>query len=201
MKIGIDFDDVLAPSIIGFRKYFNNKHNKVHEKIYWDELDTLGLSFEEFIKEWNEFCVTDYHNNMIPISDSIDVLKRLSKEHELYLISARSTKLEKTTRKLIDNYFPNIFKEIHLINKKEEINNKKSEVCLEQKIDIMIDDSLSNLIDCEKVGTKGIWFTQYLTARRNEFINPKIIIARSWLDVERQIEKEKKEKSNITLQD
>jgi uncharacterized HAD superfamily protein len=196
MRIGIDFDDVLAPSIIWFRKYLNEKHNKNIEKLYFDEVNKLEMTTDEYYRAWNDFCNTDKHHDMPPLTDSIAVLEKISKKHELYLISARSTNLEDPTSKWISKHFPRLFKELHLINRSRgHTPNKKSDICNKNKIDILIDDSLSNLLDCKNVGTQGIWFTQYLTSKKNEYKDKNIIIARSWLDVERQIEKiEKKGK-------
>ncbi len=195
MRIGIDFDDVLAPSIIWFRKYLNEKHNKNLDKLYNDEIDQLGMSKDEFFGAWDDFCNTEKHNNMIPLTDSINVLERLSKKHELYLISARSAHLMNPTMMWINKYFPNFFKDIHLVNRSHKDEPvKKSIICTKHGIDLMIDDSLTNLMDCREVGTGGIWFTQYLTVKKNEYKDKNIIIARSWLDVERQIEKLEKGK-------
>jgi len=190
MKIGIDFDDVLAPSIINFRMHLNEKHNKNIDKLYSDEIAQLGMTKDEFFGAWDDFCNTEKHNNMLPLSDSINVLEYLAQKHELYLISARSEHLFDSTMHWVNKYYPNLFRGIHLVNrsyKDEEI--KKSTICEKYKIQIMIDDSLKNLIDCKNAGTKGIWFTQYLTSKKNNYKDKDIIIARSWIDVKRQIEK------------
>ena len=193
MRIGIDFDDVLAPSIIWFRKYLNDKYNKHINKLYMDEIDKLEMSKSEFFDAWDSFCNTEKHYDMVPLSDSIEVIERLSKEHELYLISARSAYLKDPTMKWVNKHFPKFFKDVHLINKAYTYEPvKKSTICVKHKIDVMIDDSLKNLIDCKDAGIKTIWFTQYLTVKKNEYKDKNIIIARSWLDIERQIEKKGK---------
>jgi uncharacterized HAD superfamily protein len=192
MKIGIDFDDVLAPSIIWFRRYLNEKHNKHIQKLYMDEIHKLEMSKDEFFEAWDNYCNTE-NTEILPLADSIEIIERLSKKHELYIISARSEYLKDSTMKWVNTHFPNLFKDVHLVNRTfRDQPVKKSTVCKQHKIHIMIDDSLENLIDCKDAGTKGIWFTQYLTSKNNDYKDKNIIIARSWLDVERQIEKYEK---------
>ncbi len=191
MKIGIDCDDVLSVSIAAFRKYFNKKYDKDLYYIRWEEPGKLGLTVNEFYKVWEDFCKADEHKKMDPIPHSFEVLKRLNKEHELIVITARSKQLKDPTVEWINTNFPNIFDNILLINEANKTNTKtKLEVCKELGINLMIDDRLDNLLPCAKDGIKCIWFNQY-TTHKEKISYPKknIIKVKSWLNIEKEIKK------------
>ena len=155
--IGVDFDDVIFS--------FNDSLHAYHNKKYGTNITIKDVTTYDIDKIWNctpeeasekvlEFMLTDNHDVTPPISGAIEALKKLSIDHELHLISSRGDMVADTTLKWIDKNFPNHFKSIQLTNQYLGVPNKvrsKSSVCHELGVEVMIEDSLSQVANISPV--------------------------------------------------
>lgn len=156
MKIGIDIDNViLKTDEVLLEAFIKEDKNKRNTGIINPELYLMSGMFDWSKEEINEFL----HINMEKIAKTLKtkenakyyIDKLLDEGYQIYLISNRSSKQYKnaydtTIKNLKDNkinYTKLIITE----------TNDKSDVCLENEIDIMIDDRPSN---CFKIINKNI---------------------------------------------
>ena len=128
MRIGIDFDDTLVDSFSIYKKYFDT----------WDEKDRFKDIYHMSHNDWNHFF--DIYWNRIykevdffkEVKECLDELKEMG--HTLVLVSSR--------------YGPCVEFAVNQI-KKEELpisefiftDYFKSQACIDNNIDLMIDDN------------------------------------------------------------
>lgn len=155
MIIGIDMDSVIAEIIRPIDLFHNRQygtnisyhdHSSYDLRLYWNcTLDDMYKRIFEFYDS-PEFKLTQ------PVPGSQKALTLLGVKHELHLITARPYDIETQSRKWLDKYFPNTFKEIHhtnLISKGGKgMSIKKSEICRKMGATVMIDDHIDYILDC-----------------------------------------------------
>ena len=158
MRIGIDidncisnFDDVLLEEYLKHDKELRNTGIINEEPYYLTE----GM-FDWSKEENDEF----YYNNiqriamsLKPLKDSKEIIDKLKDDgNEIYIISSRDNgeyiNPEEMTREWLNKY--EIYYDKLILTGKYE----KGPVCKENKIDIMIDDSIKNCEDIEANGVK-----------------------------------------------
>tara|TARA_Y100000034_G_C6874281_1_gene399565 strand:- start:1080 stop:1640 length:561 start_codon:yes stop_codon:yes gene_type:complete len=157
MKIGVDVDDVLTDFAGDFINFLNKKTGKsfkVSDILADDPLSGAyqGLLPEkELDKIFEEFYKTSPYLIMTLIDGSKDAINKLSKKYELHIITARHNKPD--TIEWINNNFGNVFK---TINFRE--GRKKSDICKELGLNIMIEDSIKYAEQCANAGIKVLLF-------------------------------------------
>ena len=176
MRLGLDIDNVILETdevlLEEFLKEDKNKRNKgiINKDLYlmsgmfdWtkDEIDQfLSMNMERVAK------------NLKPKENTKHYIDKLINDgHEIYLISNRSSKqyknaFETTANNLKDN-------EINYTKLIITETNDKSGACLENNIDIMIDDRPSNCLKLIDKNIKCILFKSKYETR--EFNNMDVI--------------------------
>jgi len=154
MKIAIDIDDTIFPTTREFIKYHNKKY-KTNKKL--KDCTTLhanhlfNLDFDTYLERWMDFIKSDFHKKLTPYPFSVKIIKKLSLENELYIVTARNKRSKKITNDLITNVFgENFFKKIIHLNYEDFTIDQKHEVCLKYNIKMIIDDSLETCLACGK---------------------------------------------------
>lgn len=165
MKIAIDFDDTIVKTSDKVKEYLNKYNIK--------ELNNLAEKYEFYKKH-----IDDITKNLDFFDDVVDVLKKLSINNELYLITARSNYYSKNLKDLTikfikDNKLP--FKEIYF----ECFEIGKAIKCEELNIDLFIDDYYANCLEVSKKGIDTLLF-------KNECDNLKTV--NSWQDILKYVE-------------
>lgn len=202
MKIGIDIDNVISNFNEAILKEFI-----IHDK----KLGNSGIPNEnaEYITKgmfnWPEDEVKDfYRNNIERIAKNLTVIdgakeyidKLKQDGNQIYIISGRDngeySDPYKMTKEWLDKF--NIYyDELILTNSYKEDKHGKTKKCLENNIDIMIDDSSCFCRDCIEGGvTTLIMDTPY---NKNENI-PRV---HNWKEIYDYISNYKKEKLNVIL--
>jgi len=133
MRIGIDLDDTIFSTSEQYRKYQKDylmKHNISEEKLWNNREHRLN-----FIKNNIDLIFSDIKLK----DDCIDVLQKLEKDgNEIYIITARNNDycddMYSFTKQSIDKF--NIPYTKLLLTEKYKLKS-----CLDNNIDIMIDDS------------------------------------------------------------
>ena len=163
MRIGIDIDDTLTDIkdkltnaakeyAISLNKNVENKNHKIVDiynngNIYQKLFD---FSYDE-LKYFLGTIQEEITNNALPRNDCVDIIKKLHKEgHEIYIITARDSEFHKDpylqSKKWLEKH--QIYYDKLIVNARD-----KAKVCVENNIDILIDDSISN---CSCVYNCGI---------------------------------------------
>lgn len=168
MRIGIDIDDTICDSWLqvretmckDFKKNINEviKSKKVYEQI-------TDLSFDEYQKYAGKVFTKLLKDT--PLKQNVKkVLDELSKENEIYFITAR-----------LDNCYVDAYKFSKEYLDKNEIPYKKiianadekDKICKELGIDIFIDDGRNNCEKVSKCGIKTIMFENYFNSDETRF--------------------------------
>lgn len=175
MKIGIDFDNILSNTTSAYLDLFNKlvSTNYTMEDIRdWDMRKVLPEKYKYLIETlWNNKELWD---NIKPLNESQIYVNLLSKEHEVYIVTA-------TGLQTVDNKFSWLWKNYPFLDKdKFIIANDKTMIDL----DVLIDDYQNNLLGGKY---KGILFTypwnEDFNAEQND-----IIRVRNWTEAYKVIQ-------------
>lgn len=153
MRIGIDIDGVLTDiarfiSDYGTKFCYENNIKIQIKKDEYNEEKALGISKENKKRFWNKYLLyyaMEYNSREF----AADVIKRLKEKNEIYIITARNeeelpSELSGKMKKIVANWLEkNDIKYDKLIF----TTGSKLPYCLENKIDIMIEDSPRNIIE------------------------------------------------------
>ena len=92
----------------------------------------------------------DITDNATPRDNCVDVLKRLHNDgNEIFIITARDSEFHKDPYRQSEEWLKknNIYYDKLIVNARD-----KAKVCLENDIDLLIDDNIANCISVSKVG-------------------------------------------------
>lgn len=163
MKIGLDFDDVTAHLTEPLLEFYNKLKDKNHSKDEMKEYDiwvNWGITKEEGMNLINEFHETQKLETTKPIEYAIEsIFKILHNGDKLWIITARHPKFKKKVEDWISHHIEN--KRIEVITTRDfrvGEHVKKYQICKELEIDIMLEDSGENALECAKAGIKVILF-------------------------------------------
>jgi len=188
MRIGIDLDGVVFDSEEELRVYSelydlielkqnskkNNRELKFQDRFDWTENDIKG-----FLDKYHEKIVKDA--NYKP--GAIEVLNMLKEEkNTLIMITARggmNKDMIKLTEERLKKDNMNVFDKCYY-----QTENKEK-VCIDEKIDIMIDDYYINCIAISKSGIKTIYFKAAPSYELEENENLKVLY--NWGEIYRYI--------------
>ncbi len=191
VRIGIDIDGVLlnmGQFVLDYGSKFCYEHNldfEIQDGEY-DERKAFGLSEEEAEKFWNEYLVK-YIESM-PRECTKEVIDILKENHEIYIITARDEyglpqeyygSMQKLTKKWLEEnkiyYDKLIFS-----------SEGKLDVCQENKIDVMIEDSPNNI---EKLSKGDLQVFCYDSSYNKKANGNNVIRVYSWYDILNKIQK------------
>lgn len=166
MYIGVDIDSVIAETVPHLLRFFNkiygtNFNKRKHTSYYFASL--FNISLEEVLNELHAFYDSRNFNLVKPVRGSQKGIEYLSKKHQLSAITSRPSHIEKKTLQWLDTYFPKQFLTVHHTNQVSHANEpkkKKSEICQELGIELLIDDHLDFAIDVASVGIPVLLFNQ-----------------------------------------
>lgn len=111
-------------------------------------------------------------------------MKFLTKNNELYAITARPQITQKQTLKWINEHFPNTFKGVYFTNlflPEGAVKKNKSLVCLEVGAEMMIEDHLEFAIDCSSQGIK-VFLLDY-SWNQSENLPENVQRVKSWKEI------------------
>jgi len=165
MIIAVDLDEVLSdtmPSLIKFHnETFNTKlrSKDFHSYEFWR---VWGGTKSQSIAKFLQFTQSPYFLEVLPIKDSVQSVKYLSKKHKLYVVTSRQTHLTDATHIWVNQYFPDIFQGLHVTNHPQWAvageAKTKSQVCQEIGANLLIDDSIGYAMECETIDIPVLLF-------------------------------------------
>lgn len=153
MRIGIDIDGCLADvakfiTDFGTKFCYENNINFNFKEDEYDEVKALGISNENVEKFWNQHLV--YYATKYPAREfASEVIKKLNEHNEIYIITARNEDglpeeaygyMQKMVKTWLENQKIQYSKLIFT-------TGSKLPYCLENKIDLMIEDAPKNVIE------------------------------------------------------
>ncbi len=187
-RIHIDIDDTIADTTSTFLQYMEHKYKfkvnkeKLNEHAYNKIICELMKKEKDYFREFEK---SNFHSKILPIKNSQKVIANLAKKNELILISGRDfTRLE-GTKKWINEFFPNCFLEIHLVNQYPRQGEEKgpSKIELSRKLNCssVIDDDPSTATSLAETGVKVLLFDQ--PWNKTAYLNGNIKRFNNWQDV------------------
>ena len=187
MRIGIDLDDTITKTdeiLFKYAKIYNEEEKILFNinREEWNLTKAFGWN-EENIKEFfSKYLKSIYEEAEIKENAKERINKLKDDGNEIIIITARDTKS---------------LKEVHEVCKDWLINNKinvdkivvdgedKAQKCLENKIDIFIDDNICN---CENVYNNLKIPVLLMNSRYNkDYQNPKIKRVYNWNEIYNEI--------------
>lgn len=198
MKIGIDIDNVISN--------FNDELLKEYLKHDKELRNTGIINKDVFIRygmfDWTEKEETEFYKNSIeriaiklkPIHRATETIKKLKEDgNEIIIISGRNNGEYNNPYKLTEEWLAKyniVYDKLILTNayNKEE----KANVCKENNIDIMIEDSTQTAVNIEKVGTKVLFMNTRYNKNNENFEK-----VSNWKEIYSKISKLYKKDKNI----
>ncbi len=148
MKIGIDIDGVLTDISRFYLDYgakfaLENNIDEIANPNGYEIEEILNLEEGTHKKFWNQYdnyyTKAKYTREFAP-----EVIEKLKNEgNEIYLITARNPEEEKWTT--------NWLKENNIYYDKLVFTDRKDKYCKDNNIDLMIEDSVSNILEISKL--------------------------------------------------
>lgn len=198
MKIGIDIDNVISN--------FNDELLKEYLKHDKELRNTGIINKDVFIRygmfDWTEKEETEFYKNSIeriaiklkPIHRATETIKKIKEDgNEIIIISGRNNGEYNNPYKLTEEWLAKyniVYDKLILTNayNKEE----KANVCKENNIDIMIEDSTQTAVNIEKVGTKVLFMNTRYNKNNENFEK-----VSNWKEIYSKISKLYKKDKNI----
>jgi 5'(3')-deoxyribonucleotidase len=191
-KIAIDLDEILSDTLTSVLDYYNTIHKTsikredFHSYNYWE---IWGGSRERAVKLIADYYKTDYFKNIKPVAGSIDGINKLKElGYEMYVVTGRSVEYKKQAINWLDKYFKNMFKDIFFADtfSVDIETKKKSEICKENGLKLIVEDDPYHIEDCTKAGIEVIYI-EYPWNKNKEFKNA--IKVSSWKEIPETIQK------------
>lgn len=182
MRIGIDIDDVITNTSEKIEEFVMKYKNSEKLKKHMTEIMKGNPSEPEVV----EFCIENYlkvfKKVKIKENASKSIQNLLDNGNEIYLITARGENLKffKGSEKVTLDFL----KENNVKYNKIIFNAvNKAQLCIDNKVDLMIDDSVTHCEDVKNVGIRSIVFT----SKVNKNIDTSIDRVNDWLELEKKI--------------
>lgn len=168
LRIAVDCDDVLLPTAASIVDNYSQHYGVDVDlaNFYSDQPGHWGV---EDIRTANERVARYLGSHAFaaikPDPAAIEAVHRISNQHRLFLVTARSDELANATQEMIDQYFSGCFTGIELTNHFGDSRRRrtKGSVCRALGAAVLIDDNphhINNALD-EASLSMGILFGDY----------------------------------------
>lgn len=185
MRIGIDIDDVITNTSLAMKEYIEayDKNGEISEHM---EEVMRGEIPNEQVKKFFAENITKIMKSAKVKENVQEVMERLIRSgNEIYIITARGEEKFKGSEAVTIAYF----KEKQIPYTKILFNSyEKASICQENKIDVMVDDSIKH---CQAVQEKNIPAILFASSV-NESKKGEMETVNTWLELEEKINKMKK---------
>jgi len=160
MNIAFDIDDVLCDLVGDFLIFYNKKfdtyfkYNNFYSYAWYDVLEHNKNDFKLVI---DEYLDNGGYLKLTPYNDMINLLKDLSIDNDIYLITARPDIYDKDTKKWLDKFLGNSYKRLIYSNNNHSYKNNnltKAEICKKLDIKFIVEDAIDYAINCVKLGIR-----------------------------------------------
>ena|SRR3989344_6564989 len=151
MKIGIDFDDVVAEFTESLMDYYNKKYGKKVSKeeiLIWDWGLYWGIPREEAIKRVNIFHETYKVEDIFPLEKAIDSLNEIMIKHKVIIITGRPVRFKHRVEEWLQHHLKRRLEVIRAGEFHKGQAATKAEICKELGIEVLLEDSGETALDC-----------------------------------------------------
>lgn len=152
MRIGIDIDDTIVNTsemCINYVKKLDKKYGENIKDIITDNIKNpvVTLFYDNYLYD------VIAHAKLK--EDAVRVINELYRDNEIYFITARSERFIKD----VDNMTKNLLDSYNIkYNKIITGAGKKAELCVENNIDLLIDDSIKHCTNLSNIGIDTLLF-------------------------------------------
>ena len=152
MRIGIDIDDTIVNTsemCINYVKKLDKKYGENIKDIITDNIKNpvVTLFYDNYLYD------VIAHSKLK--EDAVKVINELYLDNEIYFITARSERFIKD----VDNMTKNLLDSYNIkYNKIITGAGKKAELCVENNIDLLIDDSIKHCTNLSNIGIDTLLF-------------------------------------------
>ncbi len=191
--IAIDIDDVLADNAAGFVEFSNKMWGTNLQPEDYDEhwAKVWEVDNAEVERRANTFhesgVIGSYRHN----DTALPVLKRLSQDYDLCIVTSRRTQVRQDTLEWISRHYPGIFNDevIYFAGiwdtiDHQSVHQTKAGILADIGADFLIDDQLKHCQAVAASGKKAILFGDY-SWNQSELLDKDIVRAADWSAVER----------------
>jgi uncharacterized HAD superfamily protein len=193
-NIGIDIDDTIMELLPALYRYYEERFGeKFTQEEYTYEFERIWKKdTSEVRKIVDDFLKTPYFREMISIKGSREVIAQLKKDgHKLFAVTARHSKYSKITDYQMKKHFDDAFEGRHFhasqFASDPSKRKTKSQICLENKIQLLVEDSPHHALDCAE---KDITVLMYDTPWNQGIILPKNVTrVFNWQEIYEKIKK------------
>jgi uncharacterized HAD superfamily protein len=165
MKIGIDMDSVIAEIMEPMYSFHNAKYKtnaSPKDQNSYDLTSIWNCSHIEALNRINEFYASSYFHETKPVEGSVEGIKHLLRQHhQLILVTSRPPYMEQKSITWLNEHFKGSFIKVchtNQVSHEHEKKRKKSEICLEENVEVMIEDHIDYAVDCASVGIRVFLF-------------------------------------------
>ena len=169
--IWVDCDEVLSETTDELlkRSPLKEKWIKKSDITSYDiyEVEKVGLTKEEAVQTFFSFFESPEYYLCKPVSWAYEKLyERKQSWHVLVVVTARKKPHEEQTRKWVESHFPWIFSDYLFMWQHTENEIPKSQLCKDKWVQLLIDDSASNIHDMN-----WVWMPGFLLDKpRNQWV-------------------------------
>jgi len=197
--IAIDVDDVLADSVEAYRLQVNARTGAdlqpEHYRIsgpYWKYFETVwqmhGIADKVPAEELFQQMIVD-QSHVPPAPGAACALKKLAKNYDLVVITARYPEWEAATRVWLEQHFPRVFADIHFAGGHDQKERKtKGQMCLEIGATYLLDDNPEHCVSASEVGVQALLFGDF---GWHVDVPADMVRCKTWKDVERYFDAER----------
>lgn len=184
--IAVDIDDVIYPMVPSLIEYLDINHSVRLTPGDFKEYDirkVWGGGPEEATKIFEAY---KHHVGIevTPIKGAAEALQKLSQNYEVIVLTARDISNFPRTSAWVEQHFPQIFKDVHLVGNKHDSKTyrTKAEVCLELGVYCLVDDNLNTVLETYAVGVKTVLFGNY-SWNQTDNLPDGVTRAKNWKEV------------------
>ena len=157
IKIAIDLDDTLVPTVeLLIKEMLKDKKYPAFRGYH----SIKDFSFEEELTLYRYIRKTINKQDIskfMPMPRSVLAIKKLAKDFDLYMVTARTKNVKKHTRIWLNYHFPKMFKKIIFGQYRKEGDFKKTKGQPKSKVFLIIDDRADYCLDCYNHGIKQLF--------------------------------------------
>lgn len=187
LVIAVDCDDVLVPSTKKIVDMYNQKFGTqvTYERAHSSNNPEWQTDKDTAESRIHDIQLTKEYASTAPFDDAVEACKKLSRHHELRMLTARPEKILHITSQMVDEHFSWVFDQLEHIG----MGAGKGEYCQSMKADVIIDDNLKHLVSAKDCGVPHlIMFGDYPWSEKDN-IPDYVVQCENWAEVEKEIER------------
>lgn len=181
MKVGFDIDDVTVEFMPFLLDFYNSEYNGNLrlEDVFSFKLWEIGIgnTKEETIKIVYDFYSSKFYDRMPFVNGARKGILKIGEKNEVFFVSARYSIVRDKTRRFLIEQFPK--SQVFYSGSYIDLGKTKAEICLENGIEVMVEDEPGNALECNQAGVR----TLLLNKPWNQGLNEKIERVYNWSEI------------------